>query len=85
VAQASGKAADAFYFAHDQSRVSDNLVSRRRYCDEASPVAYEQLHAKLFLKQPQLLAYPRLGGVQVIRRSRNVQAVVSNRKQVSEL
>jgi hypothetical protein len=85
VAQDFGKAADALHFMHDQPSVCDNLLSRRGGRDQASAIPYEQLHPELFLEQSQLLADAGLRGIQVIRRIRNVQAVIRHTQEISEL
>jgi hypothetical protein len=85
VDQAARHYAYAVDFTHDQSRVSEDLVAGRGNLGEASSVAPEQFHAEFFLEQAKLFAYAGLRRVKPIRGGCDVEAIVRDRDEVSEL
>jgi hypothetical protein len=83
--RAPHQAANAVDFPHDQSCMDDDLLACRRYSNEPFPMAYKKPQAKLRFEQLELFAHAGLRRVKLIRGCCNVQVVVRNRKQVSEL
>jgi hypothetical protein len=79
------EALDVLHLAQDAHGAIDHLLPGRRDAREVAAIAHEDLEAELVLEQLDLLRHPRLRGVQLLGRRRDVEARLGHCGQVSQL
>ncbi len=85
IAQLGGQVANGLGLLEDLQGPLDDLLARRGDAGEIAALAGEDLEAQLILKQLDLLADPRLGGMQLLGGSRYVKSALGHGRQVAQL
>src|SRR5438552_2850646 len=85
LAQFRRGAPDVLHFTQNAGGAGNDFLAGRRGPRQGAALALEQLKTQFLLQQFQLTADPRLGGVQLARRGRDVEAVFMNRHEVAQL
>ena len=80
-----GQALERLRLAQHAQRARRHLFAGRREAFEGAAITHEQREAELLFKQTDLLADARLGSVQRLGGSRDVEAVLHNGREISKL
>ena len=84
-AKIRGHSADVLDLAQHPMGAFQHQLARIRHRGQAAPRTPEERHAQLVLQQLDLFADSRLGSVEALGRGRDVQVVLRDRGQVSQL
>ena len=85
VAQLRREVADALGLLQDLQRPLDHLLPGGGDAGEIAPLAHEDLKAQLVLQELDLLAHPRLRGVEFVRRGRDIEPALGDGGEVAQL
>ncbi len=85
IAQLGSQVANGLSLLEDLQGPIDDLLARRSDAGEIAALARENLEAQFILKQLDLLAHPRLGGMQFLGSSRYVKSALGHGREVAQL
>jgi hypothetical protein len=80
-----GKGLQRLRFAQHAQRAGGDFLSGRREALERPPVAHEKSQTQLLFEEPDLLADARLRGVQRLGGSGDIEAVLDDGREITEL